>query len=428
MRLNWFSPLPPARTDIAGFTARLLPALCRRAEVVLWTDQDEWDPALAAYGPVRRFDPATVDWAEVQRGDVSVYNIANNPRFHAAAWQVSRQHPGLVILHDLSLQHLFAGIHGDDFDGYAAVMGRAYGSAGRWAAEAWWAERLSVEFLGTYFPLTGLALEGALGVVVHSRALFESLRRAGRQPALHAELIYPVTPNRPPAERPPGPPYHLIVFGYIGPNRRLASLLEALANSPRRDEFRLDVYGQVWDPDHVQGLIAAYGLQGQVNLHGFVPDAELERALASAHLAVNLRFPTMGEASGSQLHIWDHALPSLVSRVGWYADLPSEAVAFVRPEREVEDIAALLEDFAARPGHYAAMGRNGRRILEERHTPAAYADRLLALAGEARRLRARAEATHTVRRAGELLADWVAPYAAQEVYERVARAVHDLAA
>ncbi len=428
MRLNWFSPLPPARTDIAGFTARLLPALCRRAEVVLWTDQEEWDPALAAYGPVRRFDPRGMDWAELNRADVTVYNIANNPGFHGAAWRVSRQHPGLVVLHDLSLQHLFGGIHADELDAFADIMGRYYGSAGRWAAEAWWNGRLSVEFLGAYFPLTGLALEGALGVVVHSRPVFEALRKAGQLSALHAELIYPATPNLPPAARPDGPPYRLIVFGYIGPNRRLASVLEALAGSPRRDCFRLDIYGQVWDPDLVRESIAAHGLQDRVSLHGFVADAELEQALASAHLAINLRVPTVGEASGSQLHVWDHALPSLVSRVGWYADLPADAVAFVRPEREVEDLAALLEDFAARPEHYARMGRRGRQLLEERHTPENYAERLLGLAGHTRRLRARAEAARAVCRAGALLADWVAPYAPQEVYDRVARAVHDLAA
>jgi glycosyltransferase involved in cell wall biosynthesis len=428
MRLNWFSPLPPARTDIAGFTARLLPALCRRAEVVLWTDQEEWDTALAAYGPVRRFDPGTLDWVDLHRADVTVYNIANNPGFHGAAWQVSRRHPGVVVLHDLSLQHLFAGIHGDDLDGYSEIMGRYYGSAGRWAAEAWWSDRVSVEFLGAYFPLTRLALEGALGVVVHSRRVYEALRKAGQLPALHAELIYPATPGRSFADRSAGPPYRLVVFGYIGPNRRLASVLEALARLPRRACFRLDVYGQVWDADLVRGQIATHGLEDRVALHGFVPEADLERALALSHLAINLRVPTVGEASGSQLHIWDHALPSLVSRVGWYADLPADAVAFVRPEREVEDLAALLEDFAERPGHYARMGLRGRQLLDERHTPDAYAERLLALAGRVRQLRARAEAVRTACRAGELLADWVAPYAAQEVYDRVARAVHELAA
>ncbi len=94
-----------------------------------------------------------------------------------------------------------------------------------------------------------------------------------------------------------------------------------------------------------------------VTLHGFVPAEDLEAALTSAHLAINLRFPTMGEASVSQLQIWDHALPSLVTRVGWYATLPQETVAFVRPEHEITDIQAHLHAFVDDPGRYAHMGR-----------------------------------------------------------------------
>ena len=46
MKLNWFSPLPPAKTGIADYTLGLLPALSKQAEVVLWTDQSSWDRAL----------------------------------------------------------------------------------------------------------------------------------------------------------------------------------------------------------------------------------------------------------------------------------------------------------------------------------------------------------------------------------------------
>ena len=64
----------------------------------------------------------------------------------------------------------------------------------------------------------------------------------------------------------------------------------------------------------------------------------------------------MGEASVSQLQIWDHALPSLVTKVGWYACLPAETVAFVRPDHEIIDIHAHLRAFLSEPWRYAQMG------------------------------------------------------------------------
>jgi hypothetical protein len=53
----------------------------------------------------------------------------------------------------------------------------------------------------------------------------------------------------------------------------------------------------------------------------------------------------MGEASGSQLRIWDHALPSIVSKNDWYATLPSETVAFVSPDHEIEGVKYHLKYF-----------------------------------------------------------------------------------
>ena len=57
MKLNWFSPLPPAKTGIARYSADLLPALCRRAEVTLWSDQPSWDENLNELAVIRHYDP-----------------------------------------------------------------------------------------------------------------------------------------------------------------------------------------------------------------------------------------------------------------------------------------------------------------------------------------------------------------------------------
>src|SRR4051812_20035917 len=103
MRLHWFSPLPPAKTDIAHYTARILPDLRAEIEVVLWVDQQEWDSALEAYATIRRYDPQQMPWTELNCDDVCIYHIGNNPFFHGPIWMVSRLHPGIVVLHDWCL-------------------------------------------------------------------------------------------------------------------------------------------------------------------------------------------------------------------------------------------------------------------------------------------------------------------------------------
>jgi glycosyltransferase involved in cell wall biosynthesis len=431
MKLNWFSPLPPARTGIAQYTMGLLPALEKRAEIVLWTDQAEWDPLLEKYAAVRYYQPEHMPWAELNQSDMSIYHIGNNPLAHGAIWQVSRRHQGIVVLHDLSLQHLFGGLfrdHWRDRDGYLAHMERHYDWEGRLAGEAFWDGKLPTMYMSEHYSLTALAVEGALGVLVHTQEGLVAQCQENACPVAYLPLPYVPSQrsciSRPKMGRGPagGPPYRLITFGYLNVNRRLDSVLQALSTLPEGDLFRLDIYGYVWDSEYVRTQIQTLGLQGLVKPHGFVPEEELDAALAAAHLAVNLRNPTMGESSFSQLQIWDHALPTLVSQIAWYATLPESAVAFVCPGHEVLDIQRHLNTFLADPEHFAEMGLQGRRFLEEHHRPEAYAEALIDFVAEAQRFSPQAAAYELATRVGTAMHGWISlptPRIVSSVWDRV---------
>jgi glycosyltransferase involved in cell wall biosynthesis len=175
-------------------------------------------------------------------------------------------------------------------------------------------------------------------------------------------------------------PYRLMLFGHIGVNRRLEAVLQALGSFPARNHFQFDIYGDVNQRESIEGLVRDLSLESLVRIHGFVPESKLTAALQEAHLAINLRLPTMGEASASQLRIWDHALPSLVTPVGWYAQLPPDAVSFVRPEHEISDLHALLTAFLQDPTRFAAQGLEGRKVLERCHSVQTYVQNLVAFA------------------------------------------------
>jgi len=117
-----------------------------------------------------------------------------------------------------------------------------------------------------------------------------------------------------------------------------------------------------------------------IRLRGYVSDTQLDEALHSADFAINLRWPTMGEASASQLRYWSAALPTLVSDVGWYSELPDEAVCKISVENEIPDLLAVLQDALASPAKYREIGERGRQQLREAHSHSAYASELVALA------------------------------------------------
>jgi glycosyl transferase family 1 len=437
MKINWFSPLPPAKTDIGHYTKRLLPALSSLAEVRLWTDQRTWDLELEKLAEVRSFRQGRISWAELNQADMTFYQIGNNPLFHGAIWQISRLHAGVVVLHDFRLHHFFDGLYRVKFharNSYLAVMEKYYGEEGRRdAGDSYQNQANNIDYMAERYPLTQLALENALAVVVHTQESFDSLRENQRWPLAYAPLPFPL--NKPglytATQRAgkPADPYRLILFGYIGRNRRLSSVLKALAAMEERSQFHLDVFGDILDNEKaVQAEISALNLDNQVTLHGFTPEMELDVALSRSDLAINLRFPTRGEASGSQLRIWAHALPSLVSRVGWYASLAPATVEHVRTdENEVEDIQKHLRSFLANPQRFVTMGELGRKELEQSHLPESYACTVIEIAKRAATSRPYAAGVALAERASGLLGRWISPQLAEETFCRVAKEVYVMA-
>jgi glycosyltransferase involved in cell wall biosynthesis len=287
--------------------------------------------------------------------------------------------------------------------------------------------------LSARFPLTSLALENALAAVVHVPGEVEPLAQASRRPVTYAPLPYAAGPGSNPAapSTPAGadaPPYRVIVFGYLGPNRRLGAILHAFERLERRDQLRLEVYGNLSKPHRWRQGIRRAGLTDVVTLHGSVSEPELDNALASAHLAINLRYPSMGEASWTQLKLWSHSLPSLVTQTGWYETLPGNAVRHVRPTHEVADIRRHLSEFLDNPAAFARQGKNCLRILQEEHAPQKYADTLLDVARQAERFRGRVNALQLVERTGDILSQWASNEDQTPLLQRIAEGIRRTAA
>lgn len=414
MKINWFCPLPPAKTSIADdYLVGILPSLSKHSETILWTDQSSWDRNLEKVARVRRYDPQRLSWLDLNYADITFYNIGNNHLFHASIWQVSQQHPGIVILHDLRVHNFFESLYRGqwhDVAGYLVQIKRFYGDDGLRAATAFVESRaVNIDFMTEHYPLTPLALENSLAVVVHTREALEQLETIKHLPVTFASLPRTLPPdcNEDHAiRRSAGPPYRLIMFGYMGRNRRLDAVLEAFATLTERESFRLDIFGEIPDGRGVRRLIGKFGLERLVELHGYTPETELNRVLTASHLAINLRYPTMGEASGSQLRIWYHALPSLVTDVGWYSSLSRDTVAHIRPEHEIADIQSHLRAFLENPARFASMGKRGLRTLHEQHDPDKYVHTILDLAGNARDLRVRKSAYDLAGRTGTKMSPW----------------------
>jgi glycosyltransferase involved in cell wall biosynthesis len=381
-KVHWVSPIPEANTDIAHYTFRILPELAAVTDLTVWTDARHWDRSVDAICPVRKIDPHHTlprDFAKAGHGDgpdAIFIHIGNSWAFHSGLLQLARRVPSIIVLHDLAIQEMlhdamrFAGFPRDT---YEAEMLRWYGEDGLKAAQDVLARRSGANVLSETYPGFHLALDRAAAVLSHTPAAFEAVKATGIVPSYQLDLPFRPSASAPSAERAKDGPLRLVQFGHIGPNRRLWEVLEALGPLKNEIDFKLDIMGNVWDRPLLSEKLERFGLERHVEVHGFVPEPELDAALAQAHLVFNLRYPTMGEASGSQLRIWNAAAAAVVTDLGWYGSLPDDTVFKIPLEGETAALQDLIRRVNADRSLGATLGQTGRTRLETRHTPALYA-------------------------------------------------------
>ncbi|HKJ91032.1 MAG TPA: hypothetical protein VJ960_07860, partial [Oceanipulchritudo sp.] len=287
MKLSWFSPLPPAHTEIGNVTGRMLPALASAFDLTVYTEAPAWDPDLDRHCPITTFGSETIDWKTLNLSGLPVYHIGNNIHFHGEIIKVARRCPGTVVLHDLALHETILNLclrKGSGRAGYFDILhkygrepavraGRAFLDEG--AGDT---NQLSVEY-----PLFEYVLENAVGVITHNPLNAAFVRKASGAPVLYAPLPF-LDRGRmaPPVVRAPreSEPYRILIFGFLGSdNRRLHPFLKALSECAASGRFTLTLAGK-YDEKKVKSWIQNLGLSGRTTLRGFVSDGELDALLA----------------------------------------------------------------------------------------------------------------------------------------------------
>jgi glycosyltransferase involved in cell wall biosynthesis len=348
MRVAYYSPLPPSRSGIADYSTLLLPALRERVDVVIAQ-------------PGKRAPAA----------DVALYHVGNDPDAHGWIVDALWKRPGVVVMHEFVLHHLIAGItigRGNG-RGYLDAMERDLGVAGRLLGLGVLDNLLPLlwETQPERFPLAGVVLDHAQGVIVHSDYVAQNARAAGYQGRLW-RIPHPAWPPEPvvAASDVSGDPL-IGCFGFLNMNKRIPQLLEAFASLRRRlPGARLLLVGAAGERFDVGRRLERLGLTEGVERLDYVPEERMWSLMAACDVLVNLRYPTMGETSGSVIRALSLGKPLLVSDVGWFSELPDDAVLKV-PVDELE-VAMLEAALGFAVDHGASFGAAARAYVEREHS------------------------------------------------------------
>ncbi len=350
MRVAYYSPLPPDRSGIADYSAHLLPALQQRVEIKVAKN--------------RRRAP---------RGcDVALYHLGNNPDAHGWIVDAFRKRPGIVVLHDVVLHHLVAGmtVGRGQPDGYLDAMQRDSGVVGRLLAhgvvdgllQPLWEDRAAD------FPLTMWVVEPATGIIVHSQFAEQWVRELGFTGPVW-RIPMPAWEVPPAAVESRHPDVVIGCFGHMNTAKRIPQLLDAFGRLRlRRPETQLVLGGSQSPGFDLTALLEARSLGDAVVQHDYLAEERLWQLIADSDVLVNLRSPTMGETSAMVVRALSLGKPLVVSDVGWFSELPDEvAVKVPVDDHETEALVDALERLGGDAAYRDQMGKAAADWAQREH-------------------------------------------------------------
>src|SRR6202167_2380507 len=350
MRVAFFSPLPPCRSGIADYSETLIEHLKPLVDLEVFSDD-------------RPFDAS--------RFDIALYHLGNNP-YHGFVYEAALRHPGVVVMHESNLHHLIADltIRRDDWDAYLRACEYEGGPQALAHARRVRALEVGPDYEG--LPMTRRVLESARAAVVHSQFMVDEMHAAGFDGPVaripHGAWIPESGRNAWRYRLGIDEATPLIgIFGFLKPYKRIAESLRAFRRLLRvTPAAKMILVGEPHPEFPLQSLIRTLGLSAAVRVMGFAPIDDFTGYMSACDIVLNLRYPTVGESSGSLLRALGLGRAVWVSAVGAFREFPDDVCLKVPVGAGEEDlIFEYLNLLASRPDVARALGERAARYVKE---------------------------------------------------------------
>ncbi|HEY0379996.1 MAG TPA: glycosyltransferase family 4 protein [Pyrinomonadaceae bacterium] len=346
-RIAWLSPLPPQRSGIANYSYWLVKALKPYFEIDLYYDGEE--PAADLR---REFDayPLSAFAGRYQSYGEAVYHLGNHSEFHRGIYKLAWDFPGAVVLHDYNLSAFMhdAFYQRREEQLYAEALVEGYGDEGRRAFQSV-AGGLVPD--PVKFPMSHAVVGRSRKAVVHHRWVKTQLG-GGQQ----VEVIphFARLNRRPTREEVAGfkqrfrlRETHFVVscLGFVNSNK-LPRLQVEVVKRLIADGYPVQLVFAGEPAPEVKSLeaeVRAEGRDGEIIFTGYLNETDYFCAIFAADVIVNLRNPSMGEASGTLMHALAAARPTIVSDLNQYREFPDKVCwKLAHGENQADELYAYL--------------------------------------------------------------------------------------
>jgi len=359
--VNWFTPLPPARNGIADYSAMLLAEMVKLAPCTCYCEDAlaETPEGVEVRDPVQAFRHLRPD-------DLILNQIGNN-RGHVFVLEALRRHGGVVSLHDLSLLYLYELATPRTEELFAHLLARG-DTLTEIFSRQWKEAGLKTLANYTLFDMTSEVLRRADAVIVHSEYARRKLAAVhGAEATKHLAVVphfakkLSIRSEQARHQLGIGSDEVLIVTsGFATRYKRFDWLVESLAQlraAGRRFRWIHAGEERPQEYDLTREIASRPGLSDCAGVTGYLDEDQLDAHIAAADILVNLRFPSVGESSGTLARAFAAGRCCVVNDTAAYTEIPRDVVVHVPVFDTVACLARALDQLIAEPALRAAFGQ-----------------------------------------------------------------------
>ncbi|MBR4159845.1 MAG: hypothetical protein IKT97_07320 [Spirochaetia bacterium] len=366
--LLYASPFPPLKSGISDYSVILVKALSEIFNITLYIDNYEISPTCGLQGfPIKK----GVDNIQFDEFDYKIYNIGNQPDYHGYIYQACLQHPGLVILHDLSLYYLFIGCYTKTNQLYSKLLKEAGLNIFLFLKSTFKKENkgpLEIKSIAGKIRLNEELLKSPNKIMVHSEfaktvvgRYTDKVRKINHIKIVdkldslikREELLkkYKIPTNA----------TIISSFGFIA-ETKLNHIACKVINRLVKKHKNI-CYVMVGDGAYVNPFID----DKHIFKTGFVGLEDFDSFISYSDLVLNLRYPSMGETSGTLIRALEMSKCCIINDDGWFHEIPNDCAIKIGINNIEHNLEEALEKCLGHIDKCKEIGINAQKYIDKNY-------------------------------------------------------------
>ena len=368
-RLAIVTPWPKQKTGIANYAENIFPHLKKYFDIDLFIDN--LDENVLKDDRFAMFDLEELP-SKINEYDEVLYQIGNNTQFHKNAFKMLTQHKGIAEIHDFDLSAFFYNsfYQGEDRELMREALRLGYGYDG-----VEYLERVEdqKQVYDGRFKMSDSVAAYASAVIFHNKwSACECKSLTKKYVVPHACFKYDEAEDEVVEEVKKKIDYSdsdviIGMFGFVNKNKRYDILVKAFQklNNP---DAKLVFWGNDANGE-LESLIRREKLEKKVIIMGYLENREYRAGLKLSDIVVNMRYPSMGESSGTLCEALSKGKPTIVTGINQYLEFPDEVCWKLpcNPDKEPKEVFTLyrmLEELIASKELRDTMGENAKEYAK----------------------------------------------------------------